>query len=65
MNLPPVILLSDAIIDREARLIIEWDLIEKDKIWIDNGTTKYFYTGEDAKLVWDFYHPENPESWKD
>lgn len=63
MNLPPVILLSDAIIDREARLIIEWDQNEIGKIWIDNGMNKYFYTGEDAQRIWDFYRPL--ESWKD
>lgn len=61
--IPPIIHLSTAIIDREARLIIERD--ENGVVWIDNGMNKYFYTGDDARMIWDFYHPTNPESWKD
>lgn len=66
VDLPDIIRLSDAIIDRHARLIIEWDKEVKGRIWIDNGsgTTKYFYDGEDARLVWNFYHPERVEGWK-
>lgn len=56
-ELPPIILLSGAVIDREARLIIERDENDPNKVWIDNGgPTKYFYVDDDARKILDFYY---------
>lgn len=63
-DLPDIIRLSTAVIDRIARLVIEWDEDIPGKIHVDNGRERYFYEGDDAKLIWDFYHPEKPENWR-
>jgi hypothetical protein len=63
-DLPPIIRLSTAIIDREARLIIEWDQHIPGRINVDNGQHSFYYEGDDAQLLWKFYHPKAGE-WKD
>ena len=61
--LPDVIILSTAVIDRVARIIIERDEKDPNKVWVDNGTdAKYFFEGDDARTIWNFYFPEN--TWK-
>lgn len=62
-DLPPIIRLSETIFDRAAGWIIEWDGEKRGRLWVDNGSSKYFFDGEDAKLLWSFYHPENPGQW--
>lgn len=44
-------------------MVIEWDSEVPGRINVDNGHIRYWYEGDDAKLLWDFYHPERPESW--
>lgn len=57
--LPEVILLSNAVIDRHARLIIERDEEVPGRVWIYNGgETRFFYDGDDARIIWDFYFPD-------
>lgn len=60
-DLPPIILLSSAIIDRHARLVIEWDEEVAGRIVVDNGVNKYWYEGEDAQTIWNFYR--TPEGY--
>ena len=59
-----IILLSNAVIDRTARLIIERDEKDPNKVWVDNGgTSKWYFEGDDARTIWDFYFPT--KDWKE
>lgn len=58
-----IILLSSTVIDRTARLIIERDEKDPNRVWISNGSeTKWYFDGDDARTIWNFYFPEN--TWK-
>lgn len=59
-DLPPVIYLSDCILDRVAGWIVAR---EDGKTFIDFGGSKYYFDKDDEDTIWKYYSPEG--LWKE